>query len=198
MRRTNAFAALAAGILVFAAASAPAQGFRLGFGHDRGLGRPHRPVQRPINRPVYRPVYRPFYPGYSRFGSGFGFGFGFGNSYRTRSVGSTTYRNAFTGDVTYAERAVNDFRSAYEKQRGDRLGVKADVQRLDETLERMRREAETYGAVTFRGSDLAQTALSQSDRINRRFRDEDNDLADHWKEVRRIVERLARTYRTEG
>ena len=140
---------------------------RYGFGYRRGYGW-HRPY------------------------SSFGFGLGYGG-YAPRRV---VYQNAFTGDVTYAERTVNDFRHDYERRKGDPLAIKADVQRLDETMERLRREAEGYGAPTDRGADLARDAQDAEDRIDRRFRDQrDDPMGRRWDEVARILDRLARTYR---
>ncbi len=167
MRRLNLFAALATGVLFAAAASAPAQ-FH-GGGHFGGHG-------------------------FRRGHSGFGLGLGFGS--RGFAPRRTTYQNAFTGDVAYAERAVNEFRAVYEKRGGDRLGIKADVQRLDQTMERLRREAEAFGAPTNRGEDLMRGVQSDADAIDRRFRDSDDSLRGRWDDALRLVDRLARSYRT--
>lgn len=166
MKGTGFLVALATGVFLSVAASAPAQ--RFGFGYSRG-GFRHRTY------------------------SGFGFGLGVGGYARP----SVSYRNAFTGDVAYAERAVNDFRREYERRKGDPLAIKAEVQRLDETMERLRREAERYGGATDRGSDLVRDALDAEDRIDRRFRRADDPLDRRWDEVRRIVDRLSRSYRVD-
>ena len=138
----------------------------------------------------------------------YGFGLGYGRGYRRSGVGlglgfggyprtSVTYRNAFTGDVEYAERATNDFRGDYERRRRDPLGIKADVQRLDETLEAIRHEAARYGDVTDRGADLMRDALDAEDRIDRRFRESNDEMRQRWNGVRRMVDRLAREYRVD-
>ncbi len=167
MKKTGLLVALATGVFLSAAASAPAQRFGLGYGGGR------------FGRRAY---------------SGFGFGLGFGGFGYPRTT--VRYQNAFTGDVAYAERAVNDFRASYERRKGDPLGIKSRVQRLDETMERLRREAERYGGPTDRGSDLVREALDLEDRIDRRLRDERDDpsLRD-WDDVRRILDRLAGAYR---
>ena len=157
-------AALATGILLSVATSAPAQRYGFGLGYGRGYRR-----------------------------SGFGLGLGFGGYPRT----SAAYQNAFTGDVEYAERATNDFRADYEKRRRDPLGIKADVQRLDRTMEAIRQEARRYGAVTDRGADLMRDALDAEDRIDRRFRDSNDEMRRQWDGVRRMVDRLAREYRVD-
>ena len=124
-----------------------------------------------------------------------GFGLGVGGWGARRPV--VKVQNAFTGDVAYAERTVNDFRADYEKRRNDPLGIKADVQRLDEAMERVRREAENYGDVTDRGADLLRTALDAEDRIDRRFRDANDPMNRRWDDIRRKIDRLARVYRVE-
>ena len=159
--------ALATGLILSVAAIAPAQ--RFGFGYGRG------------------------WYGHHRSYSSFGFGLGF----PAYSGPTVVYQNAFTGDVTYAERTVNDFRRDYEKRKGDPLDVKSYVQRLDETMERLRSEAERFGGVTLRGSDLMRDVLRYEDHIDRRFRDGDDRMARDWDEVRRLLDRLARTYRVD-
>jgi hypothetical protein len=95
MHRAKIAVALAAGLLLTAAA--PAQLRRPGLRHRPGFARPY----------YYNP--NGFYYG-PRFG--FGLGLGFGSTTRR-----TTYRNAFTGDVAYAEQASNDFRAVYERRK---------------------------------------------------------------------------------
>ena len=137
------------------------------------------------------------------FGFGYGRGYrrsytGFGLGYGGYGVGRpvVTYRNAFTGDVEYAERATNDFRHDYEKRRHDPLGIKAEIQRLDETMEKVRQEANRFGGVTDRGADLMRDALDAEDRIDRRIRRAD-DMGHQWQSLRRMVDRLAREYRVD-
>lgn len=128
---------------------------------------------------------RYFYP-YGGFGWGFGVGSG---GYRT-----PVYRNAFTGDVTYAERASNDFRAAYERRPGAR---KAEVQRLDQDLEQLRGEALKYGDVTVRGGDLLRDALAQARAIEAEIGGRDDDLGRRWRNVQRLLANLSRTFRVE-
>lgn len=169
MRLKGFYLAAAAGILLVAAEMAPAQSVRFGARYGRGFGHRH-----------YR---RHFHPG-----------FGFGLGFYSRPVARPVYRNAFTADVTYAERLANDFRAAYER-RGDSLGIKRDVQRMDEALERMRGEAEAYGDVTFRGSELLRDALDHAETIDRRLGSSEGELGERWHDVRRVLDRLAQTYR---
>ena len=169
MRKGIFLAALATGALLGAAAVAPAQ--RFGFGYRHGYGGWRRPY------------------------SGYGFGLGFGGyGYAPPAV---TYRNAFTGDVAYVERAVNDFRHDYERRKGDPLGIKADVQRMDESMEKVRREAEAYGAVTDRGADLVRDARDAEDRIDRRLRRSNDPMERRWNDLARRFDRLARDYRVD-
>ena len=167
MKRSGLLVALATGVVLSAAAIAPAQRYGFGYGHG--------------------------WYGHRHSYSSFGFGLGFPAYSRPTVV----YQNAFTGDVTYAERTVNDFRADYEKRKGDPLDIKRDVQRLDETMERLRSEAEHFGGVTLRGSDLMRDALRYEDHIDRRFRDGDDGMARDWNDVRRLLDRLARTYRVD-
>lgn len=164
--RTRLLVALATGVLLGSATSAPAQVF--GFGYGRGYGYRH---------------------GYSGFGFAYR-DYGYARPY-------ATYRNPFVGDVAYAERASNDFRHEYEKRKGDPLGIKADVKELDETLESLRKEAESFGGVTDRGRDLMRGALDAEDRIDRRFRRADDRQARQWSDLRREIDRLARAYRVD-
>ena len=131
--------------------------------------------------------------GYHRSYSSLGFGYG-GRGYARPTV---VYRNPFTGDVDYAERASNDFRHDYEKRRHDPLGIKADVQRMDETLEKVRKEAEAYGGATDRGADLMREALDAEDRIDRRFRDSRDPMRRQWDDTRRTIDRLGHEYRVD-
>ncbi len=135
---------------------------------------------------------------------GFGVGRGYRHSYSSLGFGyggyarpTVTYRNAFTGDVEYAQRASKDFRHDYERRRHDPLAIKADVQRMDETLEKVRREADRYGAVTDLGSDLMRDVLDAEDRIDRRFRGKDDEMRREWDDTRRMIDRLAREYRVD-
>lgn len=164
--------AIVAGLLV--AATATAQSRRPGFRPRGYYGRPY------------------FYPGYFYPRSGFGFGLGFG-----APIQRTTpkYRNAFTGDVDYAERTVNDFRAAYERRKDDPLGIKSEVQRLDEELEKMKREAETFGGITIRGTDLYRSATSRAEVLNGRLQTADDDLQSRWRQVLSVLKSLAQTYR---
>lgn len=165
MRRTSFSLALAIAALVGLSAIAPAQ-FR-----GRGHGHHHQ-----------------------RWGrTGFGFGFGFVN--RSYAPRTPVYRNAFTSDVAYAERAMNEFRAVYEQRSNDRFGVKADVQRLDQTLEQLRRQAEAYGSANIRSADLLREALADVEVIDRGVRSADNALRNRWDATKRIVERLERSYR---
>lgn len=130
---------------------------------------------------------------YHRYGYGPRFGFGVGLTFVEPRP--HVYRNPFTADVSYAERTSNDFRAAYEHRGGDPFGVKGDVQRLDEDMERLRAEAEYAGGVTIRGTELLRDALDRADRIDRAFRREDDQLASRWDRFRRLLDDLARTYR---
>lgn len=156
---------IAAGILVGAAALAPAQ--RGGFGYGRGWGRGY---------------------GGPRHYSSFGLGFG---GYAPARV---EYHNPFTGDVEYAERTSNEFRHDYERRKGDPLRIKDEVQRLDKTLEKLRGEAIDYGSVTDRGRDLMRDVLEAEDRIDRRFRGSDDPMRGQWTDLRREIDRLANAY----
>lgn len=137
---------------------------------------------------------------------GFGYGRGYHRSYTSLGIGIggygyarpyVTYRNPFVGDVDYAERESNNFRHDYEERRHDPLGIKADVQRMDESLEKVRREAENFGGVTGRGADLMRDALDAEDRIDRRFRNTNDPQRRQWDDLRRLVDRLAREYRVD-
>ncbi|MGV3614218.1 MAG: hypothetical protein ACO1SV_02680 [Fimbriimonas sp.] len=176
MNRSIIAVAVAAGLLL--TASAPAQDLRHGRRPRSWVGYPYSAY--------------PF--GYG-FGRGYGFGLGF--AYRPVTPLRTVYRNAFTADVAYAEEASNDFRAAYEKRKGDPLALKADVQRLDQNLERMRREAESYGNVTIRGTELFRDALSQASVIESRLDTGDAELSARWNRVRSVLENLTRTYRVK-
>lgn len=167
------YGALLAGVLLSATASA--QERRPGFRHRPGFGRP----------------YHPYGYGFG-FGPRFGFGLGLGSS--RPAPRPTVYRNAFTGDVGYAEQAMNGFRAAYEKRSGDPLGLKKDIQSLDESLERMRREAETYGAATLRGTDLLRDALTRAEVIDARFRSGQDEQSERWNQVRDLLDHLRETY----
>lgn len=173
MRKAIMFGALLGSLLL--SAVAPAQERRPGFRHRPGFGRP----------------YYPYYPYGYPYRSGFGFGLGFGFS--RPAPRPTVYRNAFTADVGYTEQAMNAFRAAYEKRKGDPLGIKKEIQRLDEDLERMRRDAETYGSATIRGTDLLRDALANAERVDDRFRTAD-EQAERWNQVRDLLERLRETY----
>ena len=172
MRKSIVWGALLGGLLL--SASAPAQERRPGFRHRPGFGRPH---------------YNPYYPYGPRLGFGLGFGF------RRPAPRPTIYRNAFTADVEYAEQTVNGFRAAYEKRKGDPLGVKREIQNLDEDLERMRGEAEKFGAVTLRGTELLRSALRHADAVEDQFRSAPDEQAEQWNKVRSLLQHLSETYR---
>jgi hypothetical protein len=72
-----------------------------------------------------------------------------------------------------------------------------EVQRLDQTLEQMRREAETYGGVTIRGSELLRDALARVEAIDARLRSEPNELGDRWTRARSLIQSLTKTYRLD-
>jgi|GEM_PF-2907174 len=184
MNKMGTCLAVAAGILL--SASAEAQTRRGGISQRPGIGRSH------FNG-FYGPFGQRFGGWFGRpwFGSGFGFGVGLGASRR-----NPIYRNAFTGDVAYAEQSSNEFRAALERRRDAPRGLKTEVQRLDETLERLRREAEAFGGVTIRGTELLRDALSRADGIDREFRGED-DLSQRWSRLQSVLDSLARTYRVE-
>jgi phosphoglycolate phosphatase-like HAD superfamily hydrolase len=120
-----------------------------------------------------------------------GLGFGFSRP----ASRPTVYRNAFTGDVEYVEQAVNGFRAAYEKRKGDPLGVKRAIQGLDEDLERMRGEAEKFGAVTLRGSELLRSALRHADAVQSRFESAPDEQGEQWNKVRSLLQHLSEIYR---
>jgi hypothetical protein len=176
MNKSIIAVAVAAGLLL--TASAPAQDLRHGRRPRTWIGYPYSAY--------------PF--GYG-FGRGYGFGLGF--PYRPVTPLRTVYRNAFTADVGYAEQVSNEFRAAYEKRKGDPLGLKADVQRLDQNLERMRREAESFGNVTIRGTELLRDTLNQASVIETRLGTGDAELAERWSRVRLVLDSLTRTYRVK-
>lgn len=171
MNRMKIGVALVAGMLL--TASATAQFRRPGFRPRPYFGRPY------------------YYPGYL-YGPGFGFGLGFG-----APIQRTTpkYRNAFTGDVGYAENATNTFRAQYERRKGDPLGIKSDVQRLDETLEKMQSEAESFGSITIRGTNLYREAMTYAEAIDARVRAASDESAERWAPVMTVLRDLAKTYR---
>lgn len=167
MKQSSFNLALATGIVIALSALAPAQIRGHGFGHHH----------------------------HWRGSSGFGLGLGFGN--RSYAPRTPAYRNAFTSDVTYAERAMNDFRASYEQRGKDVFGVKIDVQQLDQTLERLRKEAEAFGSATNRGTDLMRDALIDVDAISHGLSSTDDSLKGRWENTKRLIERLAQSYRID-